>query len=159
MPGDEAGIARVHVDSWRETYGELIGERFFGEEMLERRLSFWRHYLQRSPRPGRMAVAIDGKLILGFANSGGSVGLDAEHGHQVVRHLTLFSIYLMADEHGTGVGQKLLDATIGQEPAQLWVLAGNERAIAFYERNGFAFDGAESTDAANPALIERRMVR
>jgi len=39
------------------------------------------------------------------------------------------------------------------------VLAGNERAIAFYERNGFAFDGAKSTDAADPALIERRMVR
>jgi len=67
--------------------------------------------------------------------------------------------YLMAVEHGTGVGQMLLDTTIGQKPAQLWVLAANHRAIAFYERNGFEFDGAESIDTANQAFVERRMVR
>lgn len=157
--GDEAGIARVHIDSWRETYGPLFDERFFDETMLERRLSFWRGYLQLSPRPGRMAVAVDAEHILGFANAGDSVGQDAEHGHPVVRPLTLFSIYLMEVGHGTGVGQQLLDATVRQDPAQLWVLAANHRAIAFYERNGFEFDGTESTDAANPAMVERRMVR
>lgn len=157
--GDEAGIARVHIDSWRETYGHLFDERFFGEAMLERRLSFWRDYLQLSPRPGRMAVAVNGEQMLGFANAGDSVGEDAEHGHPVVRPLTLFSIYLREVEHGTGVGQRLLDVIIGQEPAQLWVLSANHRAIAFYRRNGFEFDGAESTDAANPAMVERRMVR
>lgn len=159
MLGDEAGIARIHVDSWRETYGNLLDERFFGEKMFDRRLSFWRDYLQMSPRPGRMAVAVNAERTLGFANSGDSVGPDAEHGHPVVRPLTLFSIYLIEVEHGTGVGQMLLDATIGQEPTQLWVLAANHRAIAFYKRNGFAFDGAESTDTANKALVERRMVR
>ena len=157
--GDEAGIARVHVASWRETYGDLFDERFFGEEMLERRLCFWRDYLQLSPRPGRMAVAVDAGHIVGFANAGDSVGQDAEHGNPVARPLTLFSIYLMEVGHGTGVGQQLLDAIIGHEPAQLWVLGANHRAIAFYQRNGFKFDGAESTDAAKPALVERRMVR
>ena len=157
--GDEVGIARVHVDSWRETYGNLLDNRFFGQEMFERRLSFWRDYLKMSPRRGRMAVAVDAERAVGFANSGASVGPDAEHGHAVVRPLTLFSLYLVAAEHGTGVGQMLLDAAIGHEPAQLWVLAANHRAIAFYERNGFDFDGAESVDAANQALLERRMVR
>lgn len=79
--GDEAGIARVHVASWRETYGDLFDERFFGEEMLERRLCFWRDYLQLSPCPGRMAVAVDAGHIVGFANAGDSVGQDAEHGN------------------------------------------------------------------------------
>ncbi len=157
--GDEVGIAGVHIDSWREVYGHLFDESFFGEAMLARRLSFWRDYLQLSPRPGRMAVAVNAEHLLGFANAGDSVGEDAEHGHPVVRPLTLFSIYLREVAHGTGVGQQLLDATIGQEPAQLWVLTANHRAISFYQRNGFAFDGAESTDAANPAIVERRMVR
>ena len=58
MLGDEAGIARVHVDSWRETYGSLFDERFFGEKMFERRLSFWRDYLQMRPRPGENSRAI-----------------------------------------------------------------------------------------------------
>lgn len=159
VPGDEAGIARVHVDSWRETYGRLLDGRYFDETMVERRLSFWSAYLRRRPRPGRMAVVVDEGHVLGFANAGDSVGPDAEHGHPVVRPLTLFSTYLMAIAHGTGAGQLLLDATIGDEPAQLWVLAGNDRAIAFYRRNGFEFDGAEFIDRAEQRLLELRMVR
>lgn len=157
--GDEVGIARVHVDAWRETYGHLLDERHFDEMTFRRRLSFWRGYLQLIPRPGRMAVAVDEGHVLGFANAGNSVGPDAEHGHPVVRPLTLFSIYLRATVHGTGAGQLLLEATIGDDPAQLWVLAGNDRAIAFYRRNGFGFDGAEFVDSADQRLVERRMVR
>jgi ribosomal protein S18 acetylase RimI-like enzyme len=38
-------------------------------------------------------------------------------------------------------------------------LRGNNRAIAFYERNGFAFDGTEYIDPADQNLVELRMVR
>ena len=31
--------------------------------------------------------------------------------------------------------------------------------IAFYRRNGFAFDGAEQTDPGTPGVVEARMVR
>lgn len=41
----------------------------------------------------------------------------------------------------------------------LWVALENPRAIAFYRRNGFEFDGAEETDPAAPAIIDARMVR
>lgn len=36
---------------------------------------------------------------------------------------------------------------------------GIDRAIAFYQRYGFAFDGVEYSDPADPNLIELRMVR
>ncbi|HWD63413.1 MAG TPA: GNAT family N-acetyltransferase [Humibacter sp.] len=157
--GDAAGIARVHVDGWRETYSGVLDERFFGEEAFERRTRSWDRYLGLDPRPGRLAVAVESDSIIGFANSGDSVGPDAEHGFPAARPLHLFSIYVLARAHGSGAGQALHDAVVGESPAQLWVLNGNARAVAFYERNGFRFDGIEYTDPADPNLVELRMVR
>lgn len=55
-----------------------------------------------------------------------------------------------------GVGHALCEAALGSAPAYLWVLDGNERAIRFYERQGFRFDGATKPDDVG---LERRMVR
>ena len=159
VTSDAEGVARAHVDSWRETYYGVLDDRFFSEDALTRRLRFWTHYLSLQPRPGRMSVAVQGQRIVGFANAGDAVGPDAEHGFPPARPLHLFSIYLLAVAHGGGAGQALHDAVVGTEPAQLWVLRGNARAIAFYKRNGFAFDGIEYTDPADPNLVELRMAR
>ncbi len=45
---------------------------------------------------------------------------------------------------------------IGDSAAYLWVLDGNARAIRFYERHGFAFDGTTKREDVG---LERRMVR
>jgi len=65
----------------------------------------------------------------------------------------------LAAAHGTGAGQGLHDAVVDRAPAQLWVLRGNARAISFYTRNGFEFDGVEFIDPRDPDLVELRMVR
>jgi ribosomal protein S18 acetylase RimI-like enzyme len=139
---DAERIARVHVESWRETYSGVLNDR----------------YLAVDPRPGQMSVAAQNGSIIGFANAGASVGPDAEHGFPAARSKTLFSIYLLAASHGAGVGQALLDAVVGRDQAQLWVLRENARAITFYRRNGFDFDGTEYVDPADPNLVELRMV-
>ncbi len=159
VASDAEGVARTHVESWRETYSGILHERFFSENAFIRRLKFWTRYLSMEPRPGRMAVAVNDERIIGFANAGDAIGPDAEHGFVPARPLHLFSIYLLAVAHGTGAGQSLLNAVIGDHPSQLWVLRGNERAIAFYRRNGFSFDGVEYIDPADPNLVELRMVR
>lgn len=51
----------------------------------------------------------------------------------------------------------MLIAAIGEEPAFLWVLDGNQRAIAFYRRHGFELDGVTKMDPV--AGLELRMVR
>jgi RimJ/RimL family protein N-acetyltransferase len=61
-----------------------------------------------------------------------------------------------ASAYGTGVGHALCEAAIGSDPAYLWVLDGNERAIRFYERQDFRFDGATKLEEFG---LERRMVR
>lgn len=159
LASDAEGVARVHIDSWRETYSGALDDRFFSEDAFARRLEFWSRYLATEPRSGRMTVALRDGNVIGFANAGDAVGPDAEHGFPPARPLHLFSIYLLASAHGTGAGQALLGSVVGDEPAQLWVLRGNARAISFYKRNGFAFDGVEYTDPADANMVELRMVR
>lgn len=55
----------------------------------------------------------------------------------------LEGLFILQSVYGTGVGQQLLDATIGSRPAYLWMLDSNPRAEAFYIKNRFAHDGAE----------------
>ena len=156
---DAENIARVHVDAWRETYSGVLADHHFTEDAFRGRKRLWEDYLSLTPRPGRLVVAErDGNLV-GFANSGEARGPDVEHGFTPARSLHLFSIYLLTAAHGTGLGQSMIDAVLRDDPAQLWVLRGNHRAIAFYERNGFAADGVEFIDPSEPGLVELRMVR
>ena len=94
----------------------------------------------------------DGSRLLGFANTGPGRD-DPELG---LPDLELMGLYVRAEVYGTGVGLALLEAAIGEAAAYLWVLGGNARAIRFYERAGFRFDGALKTE---PVGVERRMVR
>jgi ribosomal protein S18 acetylase RimI-like enzyme len=159
VASDAEAIARVHVDAWRETYSGILAEHRFSQEALSKRRRFWTAYLAVAPQPGRTVVAGRDGSVVGFANSGVAQGPDAEHGFAPVRALHLFSIYLLADAHGSGLGQAMLDAVLSHDPAQLWVLRGNHRAVAFYKRNAFVADGVEFVDPTEPNLVELRMVR
>lgn len=156
---DAAGMARVHLDSWRETYRGMLPDALLADDVYESRVRLWSGILAMDPIPGVHVVAEVGDRIVGFASAGAAAGPDAEHGHPVARPWHLYSIYLLASAHGSGLGQAMLDAAVGERPAQLWVLRGNQRAIRFYERNGFVADGATDVDPRSPSVVELRMVR
>lgn len=101
-------------------------------------------------------VAEDGGTIIGFAWVGPGEGLN---GDDAPRDRLLYAIYVLAAHYGAGVGQALLDETLGSDPAMLWVAKENPRATAFYLRNGFRFDGAEQIDPHVPLITDARMVR
>ncbi|NQN50650.1 GNAT family N-acetyltransferase, partial [Streptococcus suis] len=44
------------------------------------------------------------------------------------------------------------------ETVSLWVLEGNTRAIAFYEKIGFQFDGVKKIVHLGAERIEHRMI-
>jgi ribosomal protein S18 acetylase RimI-like enzyme len=156
---DAAGIARVHVDSWRETYSGLMPERFFDEDAFERRRRMWDAYLALEVPYGTLVVAESDERVVGFAFSGPAQDDDATRGHGPVRELHLFAIYLLKSEHGKGTGRALLEAATAGRPAQLWVASENALARAFYERNGVRADGVEVVDPDVDGLVEIRMVR
>ncbi|WP_232527844.1 GNAT family N-acetyltransferase [Microbacterium suaedae] len=156
---DADGIADVHVQSWRETYSGVIPDRFMGADALAARKRMWGSILSRDPLPGAIAVAERRGQVVGFAFAAPSDHPDATKGVTPARDLNLYSIYLLAHEHDAGIGSSLLDAVLENHPAQLWVLSGNQRARAFYERHGFREDGSEFVDPDLNGIVEIRMVR
>ncbi|HEY9310557.1 MAG TPA: GNAT family N-acetyltransferase [Microbacterium sp.] len=153
---EAAEIADLHVVTWRETYTHLLPEGFFDEEYVRGRHRLWRRLLENPREEWRIRVAERDGRIIGLATSGAST---VTEGQDAPRDRQLYMLYVLAAEHGGGVGQALLDEVVGDEPAVLWVAKENPRAIAFYRRNGFAFDGVEEADPGVPTLVDARMVR
>lgn len=152
---DAEAIARVHVESWKETYGHLLPEDFFGGDLHHRRLGMWQRMLASGTDPFvvRVGESSEGEIV-GFILIGPS-----DDPKTAPRKRSLFAIYVMNSHHGTGMGQALLDAGLGDDPAVLQVEKTNLRAQAFYRRNGFEFDGVEDVDERHPALVDVQMVR
>ncbi len=155
-PADAREIADLHVATWRETYTHLLPDGFFDDEFVQGRQRMWQHIVAE-PRDDLIArVAEQEGRIIGFAVSGHPIGPLAD---EAPRDRQLYMLYLSAAHHGAGAGQALLDAVLGDDPAVLWVAKDNPRAIAFYRRNRFEFDGVEQADGAAPRIIDARMVR
>ena len=145
---DAAGIAQVHVQSWRATYPGILPAAEIERHTLARRAGMWTRVLQ-VPAPGLfVAVAadeagVDG--VRGFASTGafrveptGGVGQGEGQGDG-----ELNALYVLPGAQRQGMGRRLFDAganalrEAGFHAMRCWVLQGNP-AIAFYERLGGA---------------------
>lgn len=73
----------------------------------------------------------------------------------------IHSLYVDPSEHGSGVGKALLDQALewlGEHDVSLEVASYNQRAIAFYRKNGFEFS-SESKETQYPGVsIPTRMM-
>lgn len=144
-PPDADEIARLNVATWREAYAHLLPADFFTDEFVASRHAMWQRVLGE-PRPGFIVqVAEVDRRIVGYGFAGPSFGAPGEH---LPSERQLYGLYVSAAHHGTGVGQSLLEAVLGDGPAMLWVAA----------RNRFAFDGTEQTDPI-AGIVDARMVR
>lgn len=137
--GDAEALGHLHVDVWEDAYTGLMDDSVLEGRRanVEARVERWRDILSGEHRT-LVAVAPDGGLV-GFTSSG--PGRDNDLAPEL--DLELWALYVRAAWWGTGIGYALLREAIGDRAAYLWVLAGNERAIAFYERQGFRLDGTE----------------
>lgn len=111
---DAEAIGRMHHASWAEAYSALLPPEFWDGFRPESRVALWRRLLEHRRPEQLAAVALVDDEVVGVAS------------HQ-----------------GTGIAQRLLEEVLPSgTPAQLWVFEQNPRARRFYERNGFAPDGA-----------------
>ena len=151
-PDDAAGIGPCHLACWRETYAGLLSPAFFASRTTERFAANWARMLA-DPATAAVTVAeVDGEVV-GFAQAVPS------RDDPPVRAEELATLYLRAAHHGSGLGQALLDAVLGDRPASLWVAEENPRARRFYERNGFTPDDAREVIESWEGRPEIRMVR
>ncbi len=149
--GEEVeGKGYVHWKSWHETYTGLIDPAYMERLTLEKCIATARRW------PDNILVAKDGDQVVGF------VGFGASQDDTISDCGEVFSIYVLADHHGQQVGFELMNAAFAKlseyKKIAVWVLKGNERAIRFYVRYGFRFDGTEKEILLGTPNTELRMI-
>jgi ribosomal protein S18 acetylase RimI-like enzyme len=140
MADDAILLADVHIRTWQAAYRGLIPDETLDSLDIAERASRWRALIAESP--GDTLVAIDNGSIIGFCSIGPS--RDEAGASNGIGEVT--SIYVDPSYWRSGVGRALCDAAIAQAQDRafleliLWVLEGNHRARAFYEKMGFSLD-------------------
>lgn len=147
---DMDGKGYVHWKSWHETYTGLIDPAYMERITLEKCVDMAHRW------PQNMMVAKDGDKVIGF------VGYGEHHDDTLTDCGEVFAIYVLAEYYGQKVGYALMNAAFEKlatyKKIAVWVLKGNDRAIRFYERYGFRFDGTEKEVKLGTPNTELRMV-
>ncbi len=155
VAADAAAIARVHVQSWRESYGGIIPDAHLAALDVDERTKRWRGLFQAAEAPWRALVAVSGasEAVQGFVTLGRArealEGLDGE----------LYALYLLKEAQGTGAGRRLFDAarqslrSCGINGMYLWVLADNPSA-GFYRHMGGRAVARKTIDIGGKPLEE-----
>jgi GNAT superfamily N-acetyltransferase len=136
VPDDAEALGHLHLDVWDDAYTGLMPQGILDDrrEKADERVERWRDILGQE-KPTWVAEDADG--LIGFSGAGPARDNDVD------LDLELYALYVRAAYYGTGVGFALFEQAVGDRAAYLWVLAGNDRAIGFYERQGFRLDGTE----------------
>jgi GNAT superfamily N-acetyltransferase len=144
--GDEPAVADLHVRAWQEAYRGLIAGEFLDALDPRDRAACYEFESGDPSAPTTVLAVLEGEdcgeVILGFVTFSRSRDADAPDDGEVV------ALYVDPDRYGSGVGRMLMAEARrrlweeGFGEALLWVLDGNERAVRFYEGEGWARDGA-----------------
>jgi GNAT superfamily N-acetyltransferase len=148
--GDEPAVAEIHVRAWQEAYRGLIPDEFLDALDPADRAARYSFEADDPDAPSTLLAVQEGEdcgeLILGFVTFGRSRDADApDHGE-------VLALYVDPDRYEGGVGRMLMAAArrrlweAGFAEALLWVLDGNDRAVRFYEGEGWAPDGASRVE-------------
>ncbi len=144
------GKGYVHYKSWQETYRGLMEGSYLEGVTLERCQAMARKWTDN------ILVAKDGDQVIGFA----AYGPCRDEGASAFGEV--FAIYVLAEFHRQRVGYELMNAAFEKlkeyKEIVVWVLKGNDKAIKFYERYGFRFDGMEKEVMLGGRNVELRMV-
>ena len=153
---DDAGaVAAVQVRSWQRAYRGLLPDAYLDALSVERRGDIWSHILAEIhlPRTGAF-VLVDGLDVMGFVHIAPTRDDDLP-----VSTGEVTALYLTPDAWGLGGGRQLLDTAkaslkaAGFAGAALWVLEANLAARSFYERQGWAPDGARKVDDRGDVVL------
>ncbi|MGA9226486.1 MAG: GNAT family N-acetyltransferase [Mesobacillus sp.] len=152
--GDALGIARVHIESWKETYAGIISQEYLDSLKIEDRMGLWEKSLSQTPQLSPVFVAVNAENnIVGFASYGkertGKFNADGE----------LYAIYILKKYQREKLGLKLLQAGVYELLEQnytsmlVWVLEENI-SRKFYESLLAVKTGEETDKIAGKEVVE-----
>ncbi|MEW6266575.1 MAG: GNAT family N-acetyltransferase [Thermodesulfobacteriota bacterium] len=146
---DAEGIARLHAESWRDSYRGILTDEYLDHWVFEDRLALWRKRFEDPKTDPRLVLLIEDQGgLLGFV----CVLLDADPRWGAL----LDNLHIRPDFRGQGLGRKLMAEAaawvVERRPGSglyLWVFEDNFRARRFYERLGGAAGERRAADASD----------
>ena len=148
-PEEIEGKSLVHWQTWREAYDDLLPANYQETMTLEKCRFFSQKY------PENTLIAMDGKKVVGFISYG-------NYRDETIQAGEIIALYVLKDYYGKGVSKQLMHAAFVAldqfSEIYLWVLKDNKRAIAFYQKMGFTFDGQEQILKLGKPVKELRMM-
>ncbi|QDP99012.1 GNAT family N-acetyltransferase [Microlunatus elymi] len=150
VPNDVAAICQFGLEHIPTHYAPLIGAQA-AQDQIDR---WWNEaYLANAVGSGQVVVADAAGELVGV----GQRGLAGED------HV-IYKLYVHPDWRGHGLGPRLIEGLVDQLPPDtdriyVEVFASNERAIAFYQREGFTLRGTTSNPAGGPAMAQQWRAR
>ena len=179
---DEPTITDIRRETWLTAYAQIIDPKIID------RVTASGGRASAAPRPDRtslVAVApeaaapAEARMIVGYASygpersvasaasvgsGGGKPGALTPAG-QAGETGELYTLYVAPAHWSTGVGRALTDAALGglraagYQRVVLWTLTDNARARRFYDKAGFAPDGATNVLDGLGSVEELRYAR
>lgn len=165
LPDDANRLAEIHISGWRAAYRGIVTDAFlFGKMDVCRRAGNIRKELAEGP--GEYFVAERGGIVAAFM----AVGASRDEDKAGAASFELWALYVEPALRREGLGGELLDycereaAARGLKEVSLWVLEKNAAGRAFYERGGYAPDGARKElprlpPAAGGPVAELRYIK
>ena len=143
---DARTVAEIHVDAWRAAYSGLMPADYLASLDVEERADMWTKGIIRGG-PARLAVAEIDRAVAGFCLYGPTRdGLPDDVAE-------IYAVNVSPQRWRMGAGRALCEHALSeaakreQTTMTLWVVKGNEPARRFYERLGYAPDGAERVNS------------
>jgi GNAT superfamily N-acetyltransferase len=146
-PADAPLLAAMHAASWQATYRELLPADFLECEVGGERAAYWRARMEAPGAERRLVLIAELGEEAQERTPVGFVCVERQPGSPW--GVLLDNLHALPAHQGIGVGKRLMQAAQAWARAQgeaqlyLYVLEGNAPAIAFYERQGWVFSGAE----------------
>jgi GNAT superfamily N-acetyltransferase len=137
VPEDLPAVAKVHVDSWRTTYQDIVPKPFLDNLSYSSAEERFRRILAKRDLQPFMYVAVDSaEGVVGYASGGRARNGPAQFTGE------LYALYLLKEHQGRGIGSALFRAVASEllsaemDSMIIWALEANEPACRFYRRMG-----------------------
>ena len=143
---DAHAIAEIHVAAWRAAYRDLMPQGYLASLSIDERARMWEKTIAQLG-PARLALAEFDGSIAGFCLYGPT--RDRAEAADVAE---IYAVNVHPSRWRQGAGRLLCEHALREAAARehsamtLWVMSGNGRARRFYQRLGFATDGAARTN-------------
>lgn len=153
LPRDADAIARVHVETWQNTYPGVVPSDYLARMNVARASPQWHRAAARAEKGDDLMVAEIDEQVVAFVSFGPSRSPDLPYSGEV------YALYVAVDWQGQGLGRRLLTTALEalvkekHQGALVWVLAANP-ARFFYEAMGGERAGERFESFAGAELEE-----